>query len=84
MTVNEKDFLDVIAGIDQHLQEFDALNATCDDMIQRAEAAKKLRELQESVDADLDEGTVESLIRAKEKVNNLLDTMIRRALESAV
>lgn len=84
MSINEKDLVEVIAGVDKHLKEFDELNETCDEMIRRADASKKLRKLQESVDADLDEGSVESLLRAKEKVNILLDNMIRRALDSAV
>ena len=84
MAVDEKDLLEIINDIDAQFKEFDALHETCERMKQKGEEANRLLALQESVDADLDEGSVESLLRAKDKVNALLDGMIRRALDAAV
>lgn len=84
MAANEKDLLGVINEIDARFKEFDALHDTCERMKRAGEEAERLLALQESVDSDLEEGSVESLLRAKEKVNALIDGMIKRALDTAV
>jgi len=84
MAVDEKDFLALINDIDSQFKEFDVLHETCQRMKRQGEEAERLLALQESVDSDLEEGSVESLLRAKEKVNALLDGMIKRALDAAV
>lgn len=84
MAVDERDFLALINDIDSQFKEFDALHETCERMKRKGEEAERLLALQDSVDADLDEGSVESLLRAKDKVNALLDGMIKRALDAAV
>jgi hypothetical protein len=84
MAADEKDLLGVINEIDARFKEFDSLHETCERMKREGEEAKRLMALQESVDSDLEEGSVESLLRAKEKVNLLLDGMIKRALDAAV
>ncbi len=84
MATDEKNLLGVINEIDARFKEFDSLHETCERMKREGEEAEKLLALQESVDSDLEEGSVESLLRAKEKVNGLLDGMIQRALDAAV
>lgn len=84
MAADEKDLLGVINEINDRFKEFDSLKETCERMTREGQEAKRLLALQESVDSDLEEGSVESLLRAKEKVNLLLDGMIKRALDTAV
>jgi hypothetical protein len=84
MTANEKDLLGVIDEINARFEELDSLTETCERMKRAGEEAERLLALQDSVDSDLEEGSVESLLRAKEKVNLLLDGMIKRALDAAV
>jgi hypothetical protein len=84
MAADEKDLLGVMNEIDARFKEFDSLKETCERMKREGQEAKRLLALQESVDSDLEEGSVESLLRAKEKVNLLLDGMIKRALDTVV
>jgi len=84
MTMNGKDILGLMDQIDARLKEYEGFDEVCERMVRESQEAKKLRDLQRSVDSDLEEGSVESLLRAKEKVNALLDGMIKRALDTAV
>jgi hypothetical protein len=84
MTMNGKDILGLMDQIDARLKEYQGFDEVCARMVRESQEAQRLRDLQRSVDSDLEEGSVESLLRAKDKVNALLDGMIKRALDTAV
>ena len=48
--------------------------------LRAARLATLALKLRKELEADVQEGSVESLLRAKEKLNSILDTMIETAL----
>jgi|1048.fasta_scaffold39611_2 hypothetical protein len=76
----KRDFLQMRDEIERHEQVMNEIAAIGEIMKSEGDAALALLEAEKAFQADLTEGTVESLRRARDRFNNLLDRVIDKAL----
>ncbi len=81
MSLSDTEIADFIYNLGKYHGDFDKVGATAARWIQRAEELEARRKLERQLAADIKEGTIEGLLRAKETMNNLFDSLIRRALD---
>lgn len=74
------DVTSVLLEIRKSIERLDVAEELAEKHLREAELAKMAMRLREELEADVREGSVESLLRAKEKLNQILDQMIEAAL----
>jgi|688.fasta_scaffold592288_2 hypothetical protein len=74
------DVTSVLLEIRESIERLDAAEELAEKHLREAELAKMAMRLREELESDVREGSVESLLRAKEKLNQILDQMIEAAL----
>lgn len=74
------DVTSVLLEIRESIERLDAAEELAEKHLREAELSKMAMRLREELEADVREGSVESLLRAKEKLNQILDQMIEAAL----